>query len=73
MSSMTRNRIYQTKYETDEERYEAKKASMRKYANARYICDKCNKEVSKGDKIKHNKTKKHLKNVENYENMLKIH
>ena len=51
------------KYDTEEERQEAKIRSYKKYAAKKYCCKLCNKTMTLYNYSDHIKTKFHLKNM----------
>jgi hypothetical protein len=54
------------KYDTEEERQQAKRMSYKKYASKRYYCEICDKTMTLYNYSDHIKTNLHNKNFENF-------
>ena len=55
------------KYDTEEERQEAKLRSYKKYSAKKYYCEICNKTMTLYNYRDHIKTQLHFKNMTNYQ------
>lgn len=61
-------REYMREYFKDPERWQKQKDRLK----VKIKCDVCGIEISKGSKFSHEKTKKHINNLGEYEKKLKI-
>jgi len=57
-------KVVWSRCKTDEERRERYLAKHRRYGNKDYTCELCNVVIKQAGKARHNKNKKHLKNLD---------
>ena len=57
-------KISRTRCKTDEERRERYLAYHRRYGNKNYTCELCSVDIKQAGKVRHIKSKKHLKRLE---------
>ena len=61
---------FQSKYQSDEERQKARREHKNNYAKKEYNCEICKVTILLGNKYKHQKTKKHIRNMGKNQNEL---
>ena len=54
------------RYENDEDKRNGYLKAQRRYNSKKWHCEHCDKSYSISNKVQHQKTKIHMKNVENY-------
>ena len=63
---------FQSKYQTAEERLEAKRDNKTRYSKIPYCCPKCKVTIMLGNKWKHQTTKNHRRNIEALQTSAKL-